>query len=355
VGRGLRGERAATLGRLAGVEDGGLLRVVPASRNRRGWAFWVGLVISLGCIVWAFLTLDFRQVVAALKQARWDWLFFAAVAVLLRIAARAARWRSLFAAPRPGYRASLSALLVGQTINYVTPGWAGDLTRAFLVGEHAEQSKGRALGTVAVEKVLDLVLFLCFLAFLSLCMELPEWLRLPARTLGLIALAGLAVIAMGLVQRARIERVLKWALLPLPATWRERGLGLADRLLDGLAALRSPRMLAQAGFWSLLMWAWDAAANYAALRALGLHLPLLAPLLLSVALRAVFAVSAVPGQVGVYEGIVVMSLSLFEGVDAESAFSAGLLRHAAGFIPPLVITLLLVAFWHPERKDVAVE
>jgi uncharacterized protein (TIRG00374 family) len=331
------------------------LRPVVASHKRRGWAFWVGLTISLGCIIWAFFALDFRQVAAALKKARWDWLLFAVVAVLLRIAARAARWRSLFAAPRPGYWASLTALVVGQTLNYVAPGWAGDLTRAFLVGEHAEQSKGRALGTVAVEKVLDLVLFLCFLAFLSLCMELPEWLKFPARVLGLMALVGLAVIAMGLVRRAWVERLLKWALLPLPATWRERALGLADHLLDGLAALCSPRMLAQAGFWSLWMWGWDSVANYAALRALGLHLPLLAPLLLSTALRAAFAVSAVPGQVGVYEGIVVMSLSLFEGVGAESAFSTGLLRHAASLIPSLLLTLLLVVFCRPGRKDVVVE
>jgi uncharacterized protein (TIRG00374 family) len=326
-----------------------------ASHRRRGWAFWVGLTISLGCIVWAFFVLDWRQVAAALKQVRWDWLLFAVVAVLLRIAARAARWRSLFVTLRPSYWASLTALLVGQTFNYVAPGWAGDLIRAYLVGERTGQSTSRALGTVVTEKVLDLVLFLCFLAFLSLYMELPGWLELPARTLGLMALVGLAVLALGLVQRTRVGQLLKWTLRPLPAVWRERTLELASRLLDGLGALRSPRMLAEAGIWSLWLWGWDAAAHYAVLRALGLHLPLSAPLLLSTALRVAFAVSAVPGQVGVFEGIVVMSLSLFEGVDATSAFSMGLLRHVVGFVPPSLITLLLMVLWHPSWEDVAVE
>jgi uncharacterized protein (TIRG00374 family) len=326
-----------------------------ASHHRRGWAFWVGLTISLGCIVWAFFVLDWRQVAATLKHVRWDWLLFAVVAVLLRIAARAARWRSLFVTLRPGYRASLAALLVGQTVNYVAPGWAGDLIRACLVGERAGQSKSRALGTVAVEKALDLVLFLGLLVLLSLCMELPEWMGPPVRVLGLMALVGLATLAMGLVKHTRIEQLLKRALFPLPAIWRERALELASRLLDGLAALRSPHVLAQAGFWSLALWGCDAVAHYAVLRALGLNLPLLAPLLLSIALRAAFAVSAVPGQVAVYEGIVVMSLSLFEGVDATSAFSVGLLRHVVGFVPPSLITLLLVVLWHPSWRGVAVE
>ncbi len=335
---------------------------VSASHRRRGWGSWVGLVISLGCIGWAFFVLDWRQVGIAQKQAHCGWLLFAIVAILLRIAVRAARWRGLFVTLRPSYLASLTALSVGQTFNYVAPAWAGDLTRAYLVGERSGQSTGRALGTVVVEKVLDLVLFLCFLAWLSLCMELPEWLELPARMLGLMALVGLGVLALGLVRRARIEQLLKWTLRPLPAVWperatelAERALELASRLFDGLAALRSPRTLAQAGFWSLWLWGWDAAAHYAVLRALGLELPLLAPLLLSTALRAAFAVSAVPGQVAIYEGIVVMSLSLFEGVDAASAFSVGLLRHIVDFVPPALITLLLVVLWRPSRNGAVVE
>lgn len=322
--------------------------------RHRGWGFWVGVLISLGCIIWALFVLDWRQVGIALKQALWGWLLLATVAVLLRIAARAARWRSVFVTLCPTYLASLTALLVGQTVNYTAPTWAGDLTRAYLVGERAGQSTGRALGTVVVEKVLDLVLFLCFMTLLSLCIELPGWLELPARTLGLMALVGLVLLALGLARRVQIERLLQWGLCPLPSACRKRALEIAGRLLDGLGALRSPRVLAQAGFWSFLLWGCDAAAHYAVLRAMGLRLPLLAPLLLSIALRAAFAVSAVPGQVAIYEGIVVMSLGLFEGVNAVNAFSVGLLRHLVDFVPPALITMLLIGFWHPSRDDAVV-
>jgi uncharacterized protein (TIRG00374 family) len=315
----------------------------------------VGLAISLGCVVWASFSLDWRQIMAALRQADWIWLLFAVVAVLLRIAARAARWRSLFLEASPGYLVSLTALLIGQTFNYVAPTWAGDLTRAYLVGERAGQKAVCALGTVVVEKVLDLALFLSFLAFLSLCMDLPDWLELPARTLGLMALAGLVVFVLGLLERASVERLLKWALRPLPVGLRGRVLRLAGQLFDGLAALRSLPSLAQAGFWSLCLWGWDAAAHYAVLRAVGLRLPLLAPLLLSTALRAAFAVSAVPGQMGVYEGIVVLSLGLFEEVGAPVAFGVGLLRHVIDFVPPALVALLLLVTVRPGQGNLLPE
>ena len=327
------------------------MSVASVPRRRRGWAFGLGLIISLGCLLWALFVLDWRDVGSALRQARWSWLLLAVGAVLLRVASRAARWRGLFVTLPPGYLASLTALLIGQTFNYVAPAWAGDLTRAYLVGEQAGQNKGRALGTVVVEKVLDLILFLCFLAVLSLCMELPDWLDVPARTLGAIALAGLGVFALGLVRRVWVERILAHMLGPLPPTWRERVLKFAARMLDGLAALRTPHTLIRAGFWSLWLWGWDAAAHYAVLRALGLRLPLLAPLLLSTALRAAFAVSAVPGQVAVYEGIVVMALSLFTGVDAAAAFSVGLLRHVVDFVPPALVALPLVLLGRPGWSD----
>jgi uncharacterized protein (TIRG00374 family) len=119
-------------------------------------------------------------------------------------------------------------------------------------------------------------------------------------------------------------------------------------LLDGLTMLRHPSSLFRALVWSLVLWGWDAAAHFFVFRALSLDLPLVAALLLSTALRAGFAVPAMPGQVGVYEGIVVAGLSLF-GVEGEVALGVGLLRHAVDFAPMLVVALLLLALAPSKR------
>lgn len=78
----------------------GLLSTSGASRRRR-WTFWLGLVISLGCVVWAAWALDWRQVGATLSHAS-PWLTAAAiVAIIVSTFPRVWRWQALFVKERP--------------------------------------------------------------------------------------------------------------------------------------------------------------------------------------------------------------------------------------------------------------
>jgi hypothetical protein len=308
----------------------------------------LGLAVSLVCLVWAVSTLDWRQVGAYLAQARIGWLIAAIGAIFARVACRTARWRTFFAPPRPAFLPALTALLVGQSVNYVAPVWAGDLGRAYWLGDQTGHKKGLALGTVVVDKLCDLIFFLLFLAVLPFWIELPDWILPAMQTVGLAAALGVAGLLLGVARREWMLRLASAVCRPLPATWRARALHLAAALLDGLAMLRYPSTLAWAIVWSLALWGWDTLAHYSVFRALGLDLPILAALLLSTVLRAGFALPAMPGQIGVYEGIVVAGLRLF-GVEGEPALGVGLLRHAVDFIPALGVTGLLLALGQRER------
>jgi uncharacterized membrane protein YbhN (UPF0104 family) len=317
--------------------------------RHRSWSFWLGLLLSLGCLVWAVWALDWSKVMAQLTRAQPGWLVLATGALLARIASRTARWRVFFTPPRPDFFPALTALLVGQIVNYVAPVWAGDLGRAYLLGDQTGHRKSLALGTVVVDKLCDLILFLLFLAVLPFWIDTPDWLSPATRTIGLLAALGIGMLFLGLVRRNWLLRLIAWACRPLPGAWRGKVLGLSGSLLDGLTMLRHPSTLALAVVWSLSLWGWDAAAHYCVFRALGLDLPFVAAVFLSTTLRAGFALPAMPGQVGVYEGIVVAGLGLF-GVASEPALGVGLLRHAVDFVPPLVVTLIL---WRPAKLSKA--
>jgi len=315
-------------------------------KRRRSWGLWLGLLLTVGCLAWAAWALDWSQVRTQLAHARLGWLVAATGALFARVVSRTARWRAFFAPPRPGFVPALTALLVGQTVNYVAPVWAGDLGRAYLLGDRTGHRKGLALGTVVVDKLCDLVLFLLFLAILPYWIDMPDWLRPAMRTLGLLAALGIGVLVFGLLRRGWVLGLARWGFRPLPGAWQEKALGLINSLLDGLTMLRHPSTLALAMIWSLILWGWDAAAHFFVFQALGLDLPLIAAVLLSTALRAGFALPAMPGQVGVYEGIVIAGLALF-GVEREVALGVGLLRHAVDFVPALMVMLLLVGLRQP--------
>jgi uncharacterized protein (TIRG00374 family) len=318
----------------------------------RSWSLWLGLLLTLGCLAWAAWALDWSQVRTQLAHARLGWLVAATGALFARIASRTARWRVFFAPPRPDFVPALTALLVGQTVNYVAPVWAGDLGRAYLLGDRTGHKKGLALGTVVVDKLCDLLLFLLFLAILPYWINIPDWLRPAMRTLGLLAALGIGVLVFGLLRRDWVLGWARWVSSPLPGAWQEKALGLIHALLDGLTMLRHPSTLVLAMVWSLILWGWDAAAHFFVFQALGLDLPLIAAVFLSTALRAGFALPAMPGQVGVYEGIVIAGLGLF-GVEREVALGVGLLRHAVDFVPALVVMLLLVGLRRPAPSPEA--
>jgi hypothetical protein len=50
------------------------------------------------------------------------------------------------------------------------------------------------------------------------------------------------------------------------------------------------------------------------------------------------AVPSLPGRVGVFEGLCIVTLALY-GVEREAAFAVGLVLHMVVFVPPILLGL----------------
>jgi len=95
-------------------------------------------------------------------------------------------------------------------------------------------------------------------------------------------------------------------------------------------------------------WLLGAAANWLAFQSLQMPLGWDAALLVSAALRVGVSLSTVPAAIGVYEGAIVVSLSVFS-VPPDVALSYALVMHAIDLVVPLVMTIFLVVRYtkHP--------
>jgi uncharacterized protein (TIRG00374 family) len=309
----------------------------PPSRLQ-SWRFWFGLLISLGCLVWAVRSLDWRAVQEALAGANLFWISAGVGLVLLTIATRLARWAALLYPRQLRHRSLLSAMLVGQLLNYFAPARAGDLVRAYLIGDAEGESKVWALGTIAVEKMWDIAAMLVLVVLISLSETLPEWLLTPARVLTILALAGSAIALGALRYRTQAADVTGRLAGHLSDRLAARFRQGVERLLDALEGLRHPRVWFWAAVWSAATWGIGSLTNHAVLLAFGLSLPLTASALLMVVLQMGVAVPSLPGRVGLYEGLTIVVLALF-GVEADRAFAAGLALHAVSFVPPILLGL----------------
>ena len=321
----------------------------PSALQRWGlgrWQLWIGIVFSLGFLVLALRGVDLRETANVLRRVNVPILGAAVASYVLSAAAKAIRWRLLLAARKaPSFGRAFSVMSIGVLANAFLPARLGEFTRAYLMGESEADSKVYVLGTVAVEKVTDLLFLLLALMALLSRMALPEWLAGPARGTALV-LAILAPCFVLLVwQREFFLRMVERVSRFVPLAWRE---GLVRQTHYGLASLdvvRRPRLLIGLLGWSLIVWILSALTNTLVFLALGLSLPVWASLLLLVVLQVGTAVPSSPGRIGVFQYLVILTLSIF-AIDKNVALGYSVVLYLVIYVP---IALLGVwGLWHEK-------
>lgn len=294
-----------------------------------------GLLISAVALVLAFRQVELAEVAAAFADAHYGLVAVAAVLQLLVLAAIALRWRLLFRDP-PDRRTLFGALLIAQVANTVLPLRAGLVARVWVIARQSCQPKITVLSTVVAEKTVESLLFLLLFAAVLPGLA-PHWFS--RSSLGWATTAAVLlfpVLLLASVRQHAVRRLLQAGARRWPSRAR-----LAARLqagLDGLERLRAPRALLGIWAWSVGIAAMGVSVNYAALRALGLDVPVEAALVLLVALQIggrLLPATPLAG-IGVYQYICVESLALF-GVSREAALTYGFLLQFVVLVPPLLL------------------
>jgi uncharacterized protein (TIRG00374 family) len=214
--------------------------------------------------------------------------------------------------------------------NTVLPLRAGEILRAFLVGESERVNKSTVLATVLIEKVLDLGTMALFLFLLRFLLPLPDTANAAAWISGLGLVAAVIGLTFALAARSRAIRLAEWFEGRLPLLKKLGASELLASFLDGLGFVRKPVVLAKVVAWSVVMWVGSAVTVYLGLLSLGINQPFSVAVFVMVATNFGMAVPSAPGYVGVFHGVVVASLAVF-GVDENQAAAAAIVLHAAIF------------------------
>lgn len=290
---------------------------------------WLGLAVAVGTLYLAARTVDFGQLLTALAKVHLPFVVLAFISAIATNVLKAARWRALFH-PRPvGLTlARLSSLIViGQAVNFFIPARLGELARAYLTGEEAGISKVYALGTIAAEKLIDIIILALLVAALLPFLALPDWLAGRLAPLLLTALAVVIGISAVTGGRRTLMRIVEWALARLPRGWGGRWQVRIVAGLDGLNALGSRQAALAVWGWTILFWTVAAFTNYVMLLAFDLPpSPLIAFFVLAV-LQAGVAVPSTPGKIGVFHYLCILALGVFH-IPATAGLAYGLVLHA---------------------------
>ena len=269
------------------------------------------------------------QVRGAIASARPVALAAALTACIGTLLLRGLRWRRLISSVgiHISRRAAVEILALSFWVNVILPAKIGDVYRAWLLKQNGGASFARAVGTVVVERAVDLVT-VALLGVLSALVAFGGVLSPAVTALALVAL-GLAVFGIALLLFARGPAARLVGRLPLPAVTADPIARAFDALKEGSGRGAILPILP----YTLVIWGLQATRLGCVALALGLFQVDPAPGFLGIsAVLFTALVSAVlstipftPAGIGIVEaGSVGILISIF-AVPPESAIALTLL------------------------------
>lgn len=335
--------------------------------------FWIGIIISILALAFAFRQVDLEGVWQAMAGVNYWLLAVSLVPVVLFLVLRAFRWRLLFY-PQTGLRiVNLVAVIsIGYMLSNIFPARLGDVARAYLIGDTEEVSRTAAFSTIVAERVLDALSAVggFFLAVLlstagGSSTPLPPWMLRSGLIVGAAALVAVALFVV-LVRRRewtlrlldRFLRFVRWPdgeamerfwlrlskltrlpfLARLPWADREQLVELAGSFIEGFQGITSPRLGLPLLLWSAVIWGLISLYYWLVLIAFQPGQPFAAGLAVNSVTALGMTVPSSPGYIGVFELLARETLVLF-GMATEPALSYALVAHAIVYFALILLGL----------------
>ena len=288
----------------------------------------VGYGLAFICLVWVLHDFHFMQALRQIANVSWKWVALGIACDVLSYAIQALRWKFLLA-PFGKVRLSraIRAVYSGLFANLVFPLRPGEVLRSYLLSNSEGITIGRVLGSVGVERFVDLVIATAALAMVSLFVELPRRFQKVADTLAIVTLVLLTIVAILILY---LE--IKLGSSTPPKGGRRRLPGKFMAVLTDLHAIGTSPSFYAAVFASLLLPFFQVLGLWAVMRAYGLGLSLLAAVVVLLIINLGVSLPNAPANIGSYQFFCVLGLSIFD-VEKSSATLFSFFAFAALTLP----------------------
>ncbi len=228
----------------------------------RSFRFWASLIVSL-IFVGLFLRATHpRDLADALEQAEYWWLLPGTAVLFVAIVARCIRWSILMRPVAPMSPAKLFPYaIIGYMANNLLPARAGELVRAYVLGDREGVSKMGTFGTIAVERLFDGVTLVLMLLIAGSIVGFEDGrlraIAVASTILFVVALAGFYILTLN---EQRAKSVIHFFLRVLPDRFEHQAEAMADSLVGSLRSVHDWRSLLLVALFSGTAWTIEAGA-----------------------------------------------------------------------------------------------
>ncbi|HEY8517542.1 MAG TPA: lysylphosphatidylglycerol synthase transmembrane domain-containing protein [Candidatus Binatia bacterium] len=309
----------------------------------------ISLLISAAAVWFSMHGVDLGSFWSDLASARLVWLgpmvFFAAASMWLR----ARRWRLLLEGLGPlGDTPVFYATCIGFMGNMVLPLRAGEAIKPLVIARGGRITMPAALATVAIERLLDMVMLGLFAGITLLIVPTTDFLRNAAQTLVVLVAVGIGLLVTVIRYAPWIERQTHSVADRLPSFAGRIVREGAHGFLRGVGGLRDARTLLAVFVYSALVWLVAAFGFITGAWALDIAAPAL-PLgfATTVVVAAAVSVPSAPGFIGVFWAGSEIALGLF-GVPKSMGFTFGVLNWLVQ-----MVVIIALGMWSMSRLNLS--
>jgi hypothetical protein len=318
-------------------DKAGRERPIPA-RLRETGILLVGLLISAVSLAFLARSVDLGKTAQLITRASLGPLIAAMAIFLVSVVLRFVIWQTLLPPRSNGTRVSAATLapilMVGLLGNAVLPARLGEVIRGYLASRREDVPLGGALGSIALERVLDTVTLAALAFVAAVGAHAAGWI---VQGTGLLAAAGIALVIalattglrplLGLLTRLAAVRVLS---VPVTAV-----LSRLERFVHWSGGSHRRRAMGATLVLSAAAWLCNAAMFWFVGQAVGASIsPVGALLIMSVTVLAT-AIPSAPAYVGTFE-LAAVTVAVSLGVPADSALALAVLAHSLGLLPTAI-------------------
>jgi len=309
------------------------------TRARSAIAGLGGIAVAAALLWWCFSRADMKLVWAALAG-------LTLVGVLPALACEAAvqlskalKWTAVLSGLGPvKYRNALSAVVIGAAATHLVPLRLDELLRAAVLGRRERLDSASVLGTVAIDRVIEVFIAGLLLGIVALSGDLHGWMGRGAQALWVGFVVGFTVLVVFVRTEERIRGRLEASSLPGVAA----AAGVLGSLARGLRSLPRGAALVVVLAGSLGEWVATVLFYVWTLHVFGIDAPLSVAVVMALGNAVAYAVPNVPGALGTYEAVQT-SILIGAGlaISEEAAMAVALAAHAALMIPVTVVGAVL--------------
>ncbi len=306
----------------------------------------VSLFLTVFFLYLAFRRTSFDEIIVSVRQANYWWLFTMMLVLMVSHVFRAIRWRYLLDPIKPniGLRNLFSAVMVGYMMNNVLPR-AGELVRPYAIGKLESIRKGSALGTIVVERLMDILTFLGLVVLVPFVYHGPlrdtfPWLQEGGMWLAAFTVGMLAILVAMMFRRDWTGVIVGFCRKFLPAAWGKRFEKITHSFLDGFLFVKQPRYFFVIAVLSVVIWGLYLLMTYLAFFAFDFRVNLgLDAALVVLAISSIGVALPTPGGTGTYHYFTSATLTRLFGIANGPALSYATATHAIQYISAILVGL----------------